>query len=130
MFRSIAIRENDPMPPLRVPIRVRPGAGRNAVGGSHPGPHGPALVVAVTAPAVQGRATEAALRAVAAALGVRRGSVTLVTGARGRDKLLAVDPAPAAVRERLDDLLDGTVGQRRSSAPSGAPGRRGHEPVA
>jgi uncharacterized protein len=58
---------------VRISIRVRPGTGRTAVGGAHNG----ALVVRVGAPAVDGRATEAALDAVAEALGVRRGAVRL-----------------------------------------------------
>ena len=53
---------------MRVSIRVRPGSARTAVGGEHGG----ALVVRVTAPAVDGRATEAALAAVAGAFGGAR----------------------------------------------------------
>lgn len=85
---------------MRFSIRVRPGAGRTRVGGEHAG----ALVVRVAAPAVDGRATEAALAAVAEAFGVRRRAVTLVTGATSRTKIVevaGVDPA------RLTDLLAG-----------------------
>ena len=85
------------MTALRVPLRVRPGAGRTRVGGSHGG----ALVVRVSAPAVDGRATEAALAAVAAAFGVRRSAVTLVTGATSRSKVVAVEGGDAAVLEQL-----------------------------
>lgn len=92
----------------RVAIRVRPGAARVAVGGRWAGPRGDALVVAVTERAVDGRATEAALRAVAAALGVRRGDVRLVRGATSRDKLVAIDPAPAGLADRLTALCDGS----------------------
>ena len=56
---------------ITVAVRVKPGASRPGSGGRHDGPHGPALVVAVTAPAVDGRATEAARRALAEALGLR-----------------------------------------------------------
>ena len=42
---------------VRLSIRVRPGAGRTAVGGAHDG----ALVVRVADRAVDGKATEAAL---------------------------------------------------------------------
>ena len=66
---------------LRIPIRVKPGASRARVGGGH----GDRLVVAVTARAVEGAATEAALVAVADAFGVRRREVRLVTGATSRD---------------------------------------------
>jgi uncharacterized protein YggU (UPF0235/DUF167 family) len=72
---------------VRIAIRVRPGAGRTAVGGSHDG----ALVVRVGARAVDGKATEAALAAVADAFGVRRSAVVLVTGATSRTKVIDVD---------------------------------------
>ena len=91
----------------RVLIRVRPGASRVAVGGCWAGPRGDALVVAVTERAVDGRATEAALRAMAGALDVRRSEVRLVHGATSRDKLVAVDPAPEDLTDRLAALRDG-----------------------
>jgi uncharacterized protein len=72
---------------VRVTIRVRPGSGRTAVGGSHDG----ALVVRVGERAVDGRATEAALAAVATALGVRRRQLRLVSGATSRTKVVEVD---------------------------------------
>jgi uncharacterized protein YggU (UPF0235/DUF167 family) len=90
-----------------IAIRVRPGASRTAVGGSHPGPHGLALVVAVTAPALDGLATEAALRATATALGLHRRDLTLRSGARSRDKLISVARPPADLTERLHVLRDG-----------------------
>jgi uncharacterized protein YggU (UPF0235/DUF167 family) len=83
---------------VRVTIRVRPGAGRTKVGGEHDG----ALVVRVGARAVDGQATEAALAAVAEALGVRRSAVTLVTGATSRTKVVDV---AGATRSALDQLL-------------------------
>ena len=88
----------------RVVVRVRPGASRTAVGGSHDG----ALVVAVTARAVDGAATEAALRALAAALGLRRSQVRLVSGATARTKVVELDADRAdgeALARRLADLL-------------------------
>lgn len=83
---------------MRVTVRVRPGAGRTAVGGSHGG----ALVVRVAAPAVDGRATEAALAAVASALGLRRRDVSLVTGVTSRTKVVEVPDSSSAV---VTDLL-------------------------
>jgi uncharacterized protein len=71
---------------MRITIRVRPGSARPGVGGDHAG----ALVVRVSAQAVHGMATEAALAAVAAAFGVRRSAVTLVAGASGRTKIIDV----------------------------------------
>lgn len=92
-----------------VAVRVKPGASRTRVGGRHDGPHGPALVVAVTAPAVDGRATEATRRALAEALGVRPAAVSLRAGAASRDKLFTVaDPAPD-LAGRLGVLRDGTA---------------------
>lgn len=87
-------------------VRVKPGASRDRVGGCFDGPHGPALVIAVHDPAVDGRATEAARRALAAALGIRPAAVSLRTGAASRDKLFLVDrPAPelSALLRRLRD---------------------------
>ena len=54
------------------------------------GEHAKALVVAVQARAVKGVATEAALRALAGALGVRRQDVRLISGASGRTKVVEV----------------------------------------
>jgi uncharacterized protein YggU (UPF0235/DUF167 family) len=78
---------------MRVAIHVKPGAKRADVGGTHDD----ALVVRVREPAVDGRATEAALRAVADVLAVPRGAITLVTGATSRRKILDVDGADPAV---------------------------------
>jgi uncharacterized protein YggU (UPF0235/DUF167 family) len=83
---------------VRIAICVRPGAGRTAVGGAHDG----ALIVRVAQPAVDGRATEAALAAVATALGVRRRQVALVTGTTSRTKVVDVD---ADDPDRLEVLL-------------------------
>jgi uncharacterized protein len=83
---------------VRVSIRVRPGASKPGVGGSHDG----ALVVRVNERAVDGQATEAALSAVADAFGVRRRDVSLVTGPTARTKLVDVEGADPA---RLDSLL-------------------------
>lgn len=92
---------------LTVPVRVKPGASRARVGGRHEGPYGPAVVIAVHAPAVDGRATEAARRALADALGVRPGAVTLKAGAASRDKLFAVNAdGPADLTDRVTALRD------------------------
>ena len=92
---------------VRVAVRVKPGASRNAVGGRHDGPYGPALVVSVNAPAVDGRATEAAVRAVAKALRVPAGSVTIRLGQSSRDKLLEFTDPPADLTDRVERLRDG-----------------------
>ena len=82
---------------MRITIWVRPGSARPGVGGEHGG----ALVVRVGARPVDGRATEAALAAVAQAFGVRRAAVTLITGASSRTKLIEVAGADPAVLSRL-----------------------------
>ena len=86
---------------VRVAIRVKPGSARTLVGGRH----GDALVVSVTARAVDGRATEAALRAVAGAFGVRRRDVVLVTGATSRDKVVEISGDTEDIAGRRGLLL-------------------------
>jgi uncharacterized protein len=80
---------------MRIAIRVRPGSAHPGVGGEHAG----ALIVRVSARAVDGKATEAALAAVADAFGVRRSAVRLVSRGSSRTKIVdvgAVDPGVLA----------------------------------
>jgi uncharacterized protein YggU (UPF0235/DUF167 family) len=88
---------------LRLEVHVRAGAARTEVGGSHDG----ALVVRVAEPPDRGRATNAALGAVADALGVPHRAVTLVRGATSRRKLVdvAAGDSERAVQERIRQLL-------------------------
>lgn len=102
-------------------MRVKPGAGRTRVGGRYDGPHGPALVVAVAAPAVAGRATEAVRRAVADALEVRTAAVSLRLGATSRDKVFTVDADAAVLDGRLRALRD--VPSRAAEPPGDGDGR-------
>lgn len=87
---------------FRFAVRVKPGAGREAVGGRW---GDGALVVSVAAPAVEGKANEAVCKALARAFGVRARDVAVVVGERGRDKVVQVDPAPAGAAEVLGRLL-------------------------
>jgi uncharacterized protein (TIGR00251 family) len=89
-----------------VAIRVVPASSRTSVGGRR----GEALVVRVTAPAVDGRATAAAMAALAEAIGVRRAAVELVSGATSRTKLVAISGATAPVRAALSTLADARGG--------------------
>jgi uncharacterized protein (TIGR00251 family) len=82
-------------------VRAKPGSSRTAVGGRY----GDALIVAVTAPAVDGRANEAVIRAVADALGVPARSVSLRSGTAARTKLLAIEDPPSDLAERVARLL-------------------------
>jgi uncharacterized protein len=86
---------------MRILLRVKPGASRTAVGGRY----GDALVVAVSARAVEGQATKAVLAAVAEAFAVRRSAVTLVRGATSRDKLVEITGDDTTLATRLDELL-------------------------
>lgn len=93
--------------PVTVAVRVKPGAARPRVGGRHDGPHGPELIIAVREPAVDGRATEAARKALAAALSLRPARVALRTGAASRDKLFTVIEPPPDLAARVAALRDG-----------------------
>ncbi|MEV4810000.1 DUF167 domain-containing protein [Micromonospora avicenniae] len=93
---------------LTVAVRVKPGSARARVGGRFDGPHGPALVIAVNAPAVDGRATEAARRALAGALDVRPAAVSLRAGAASRDKLFLIERPGPELPEVLRRLRDGS----------------------
>ena len=101
---------------MRVTIRVRPGASRIRVGGELDG----ALRVAVTARAVDGAATEAALQALADAFGVRSRAVSLVSGSRSRTKIVQIDGEEPALHARLADPARARrmiVGLRRGAGP-------------
>jgi uncharacterized protein YggU (UPF0235/DUF167 family) len=93
---------------LTIVVRVKPGASRTRVGGRHDGPHGPSLIAAVREPAVDGRATEAARRALAEALDVAPAQVRLRAGATARDKLFLIENPPADVDIRLTRLRTGS----------------------
>lgn len=89
---------------MRLEIWVRPGASRAGVHGVHDG----ALVVRVVEPADRGRATRAALRAVADAFGVPSRAVTLVRGPTSRRKTVEIDTTEEQaerLRADLDRLL-------------------------
>jgi len=73
-------------------VRVHPGARRNGVTGVH----GDAVKIALTTPPVDGRANEALIAYLADALRLPKASVTLVTGATSRSKLLRITGRSAA----------------------------------
>jgi len=91
--------------PARLAVRVRPGASRTKVGGRYGDGAEATLVVAVSARAVDGAATDAVLGAVAEALGVRPWQVTLVRGRTSRDKLLEIADPPLDLEARVAVLL-------------------------
>ncbi|MCE7007452.1 DUF167 domain-containing protein [Kibdelosporangium philippinense] len=87
---------------FRFAVRVKPGARKDRVGGRW-GEN--ALIVAVAAPAVEGKANEQLRVVLAKAFGVRKAAVSLVAGERGRDKVVELSPAPTDAAERLNTLL-------------------------
>ena len=84
-------------------IRVRPNASRNKVGGTAGDP--PRLVVAVQAPAVDGKANAAVIKELAAAFNLRARDFTIVHGELARDKRLLVQGDVTELAKRLEELL-------------------------
>jgi len=69
-----------------LPVRLHPGARRNAITGEHDG----ALKIALTAPLVDGRANEALLRYIAEIMGLSQSRVTLKSGLTSRSKMVLI----------------------------------------
>jgi uncharacterized protein (TIGR00251 family) len=90
---------------IRVTVRVRPGASRNKVRGSFGDP--PALVVAVTEPAIDGRASTAVCRAIAQALGVSLSKVSIVMGHTSRTKVVEINDSDPQLQRKIAELLQG-----------------------
>ena len=84
-------------------IRVRPNASRNKVGGSVGSPQ--RLIVAVQAPAVDGKANAAVIKELANAFGLKARDFTIVYGELGRDKRLLVDGDEEVLQEKLNELI-------------------------
>ena len=78
-----------------IEIRVRPNASRNKVGGTAGDP--PRLVVAVQAPAVDGKANAAAIKELATAFGLRARDFKLVHGELSRDKRFIISNSSEAI---------------------------------
>lgn len=89
------------MSPMRVLVYVRANSPTVGAGGEYDG----ALVVRVREPARSGRATEAALRSLAASIGVPRERLRLRTGATSRRKIIEVDAEDGDV-DRVHRVLD------------------------
>jgi len=83
-----------------ISLRVTPSASRDALMGWQ----GDVLHLRVAAPAQRGRANEAALRLLAAALGIERARLRIVRGAASRQKVVLVDGLEQAeIRARLGE---------------------------
>jgi uncharacterized protein YggU (UPF0235/DUF167 family) len=93
---------------MRLSVRVKPGASRTKVGGQYgDGSAGQTavLIVSVGARAVDGAATEAVLKAVAKAFGLRRADVDLVRGLTSRTKVLELHGDEQGLATRLAQLF-------------------------
>lgn len=90
---------------IELRVRVTPRARCQRVGGVHRGPQAAALVVAVTAPPVEGAANEAVRQALAEALEVPPSAIRLLRGATGRDKTFLVTGQAGRLAERLRAFL-------------------------
>ena len=90
-------------------IRVRPNSSRNKVGGSVGDP--PRLVVAVQAPAVDGKANQAVIKELASALNLRARDFTIVFGELGRDKRIIVDGLSEENEKTLQATLEELMGE-------------------
>jgi uncharacterized protein (TIGR00251 family) len=89
----------------RLRLRVSPGAGRAAIVGRH----GDAWKVRVMEAPERGRANDAVIRLLAAALGVPREAVAIVSGHSGRDKIVELTGVgPAVIERRLASASEPT----------------------
>jgi uncharacterized protein (TIGR00251 family) len=75
-----------------LPVRVHPGAKRNAITGTHDG----ALKISLTTPPTDGRANDALIVFLAERLNIPRARITLLTGATSRGKSLRIAGLGAA----------------------------------
>jgi uncharacterized protein (TIGR00251 family) len=83
---------------VRIRLHVQPRASRSELAGRH----GDAIKVRLTAPPVDGAANEALLQFLAARLQVPRSALSLVAGASGRSKVVAIEAiSPEDASRRL-----------------------------
>ena len=93
---------------VRLAVRLTPRAARDGLDGVVPGPDGwPVLQLRVAAPPVEGAANAALVGYVATSLRLRKSDVSIVSGERGRLKLLELSGDPAALLARLAEWVDG-----------------------
>jgi uncharacterized protein (TIGR00251 family) len=71
----------------RIRVRITPRAGRDAIAGWR----GETLLVRVAAPPVEGEANAALVRLLARTLGLPKSAVSVIVGAKGREKTVAVE---------------------------------------
>ena len=96
---------------LLIEIRVRPNTSRNKVGGTAGNP--PRLIVAVQAPAVDGKANEVVIKELAKAFDCRARDFTIVFGELGRDKRLLVQGDLETLTKKYEELQQTATLQQR-----------------
>jgi uncharacterized protein (TIGR00251 family) len=95
---------------IRLRLKVQPKARRNCIAGLTPDPDGRdstgwALKLSVGAPPEDGKANAAVIALLAAALGVAKSAISVVSGATGRRKLVEIRGEETRLRAALDALL-------------------------
>ena len=93
-------------PAFTFAIRVRANASNSKVSGTAGDP--PRLVVAVQAPAVDGKANSAILKELAKAFGLRSRDFTILSGEISRDKRIQVTGDSEAISDRYKELCGGS----------------------
>jgi len=96
---------------LLIEIRVRPNSSRNKVGGTVGDP--PRLVVAVQAPAVDGKANDAVVKELAKAFDIRARDFRIVFGELARDKRLLVSGDIELLKTKYETLQQAATLQQR-----------------
>ena len=87
---------------MKAAIRVKPGSSRTKVGGCYqPTGAEPALVVAVNAPAQDGKANKAVIQSLAKALKVKKSEIEIVSGHTGRTKIVDYPAEASAIWTKL-----------------------------
>ncbi len=81
-----------------LPVKVQPGASRNEVAGFSGG----VLQLKIAAPPVKGKANRELINFLSRLLDVKKSSISIVKGATGRNKLIAVEGlTPDEIVKRL-----------------------------
>ena len=91
--------------PFTFTIRVRANASSNKVGGTAGDP--PRLIVAVQAPAVDGKANSAILKELAKAFDLRPRDFTILIGETSRDKRIQVTGDSEVISKRYEEFCGG-----------------------